>query len=227
MFRSAIIALSIGSLLFHKPAHQFGWSDMVQPLAWTSMIMDMEEGAIEMKVKNHCTAWSYRSNEKLHWITAGHCVLNEDGSYDDEDYQVQGSPVYVEDYDYLNDIASLTPDLDNGVPGHQIAKDEPAVDNDPRTPSLIVRGHPLGYDALFTTFGYMSVLAWHDPQDKDGVIYNVYQVPIAGGNSGSPVYDREGKVVGLLQIGWGWGGFSSVSGGLPLAKLKAFLSELP
>jgi hypothetical protein len=236
MFRVLALALAVFSVATSHPARQYGWSDMVQPLAWTTQTaeMDEDEGIIlgPPKVKNHCTAWTYRTPgdpETLHWITAAHCVADENThEYDAEDYQIQGEPVYVETWDVIHDVASLIDysEAHSGIPSQHISTQNPTVATDPQAPNLTIRGYPLGYSQLFTTFGYVSVVGRHDETDPDGVVYNVFQVPIAAGSSGSPVYDRNDRVVGLLQIGWGRG-FSSMSGGLSLTALRTFLQDLP
>jgi len=219
--------------------HAYNYAGSIQPLAWHSisqrdlwMVMEgeLDPDQVQPTLSNHCTVWAYvtpANPTRTHWITAAHCVLDSNGDYMNLDYQIAGHELAVEDWNVKNDIASLSGDL--SARGLTLATNEPAV-YDPEANSkdseVVVRGYPFGYKSLFTTHGSMSLLHWHDEEDPAGVFYNVYQVPIASGSSGSPVFDSHNKVIGVLQIGWG-DSFSSMAGGSSLGNLRAFLANLP
>lgn len=211
------------------PSHHTSWSDSIKPLAWTTDITDRRgEGVIGQTVKNHCTAWAYQKPNnpyETHWITAAHCVIQDEddptqAELSNHDFQIDGHACYVENFEWPTDIASLHCEgLE--APGLPLAAYEPEV-----TQPVVLRGYPLGYSSLFTTKGYVVVLHWHDEGDPEDVFYNIYSVPTAPSNSGSPVFDDNDHVIGLLQIGWGKS-FSPVGGGLDIEQIRLFVNTLP
>jgi len=205
----------------------------IRPLAWSSLsLYDVMQGIEAPFVKNHCTTWAYQKphEHQTHWITAAHCVLDDEtGELADNDYQVDGHYLYVEDWDQTNDVASMATYDDVYAKGLRLADHEPTIYRPGHLQDslTIVRGYPYGFDQMFTSIGWLVRAHFHDKRDADGVFYEVYTAPIASGNSGSPVFDRNDKVYGVLQVGWGEDGFSAASGGLDLKDLKTFLDQLP
>jgi len=161
-------------------------------------------------------------NEGVHWITAAHCVLDEEDSSKvmDVDFQLDGNPVYVEKVDKVKDLASL-----GGGPyasGFPISLLEGKVGD-----NLYILGFPLGWDNLLFTKGLIGAF---DKKFSDGTSYTVYQLPVAPGDSGGPVFNMDGQVEGVLQIsfcdGLFWKGFCPISGGSSLNDLKTFLGGI-
>lgn len=225
MVSKVVLSLLVASaFLFPSRSRVKDLNASIRPLAWTTDVMDMwGESVDHQEVRNHCTAWAYRTPAnptKTHWITAAHCILDEDtGAYQDRDYQINGKRVYPENWLFPQDIASLSSDVD--APGLSLAPSQGEVGD-----VLLIRGYPLGWKFLLTTFGHMGALSVSFPEDAEGVYYNLYVVPAAPGNSGSPVFNTHDEVLGLLQIGWGRG-FSPVSGGVDLATIRVFMNLLP
>ena len=211
MFRFIVAPIAV--LLSLVIPHSRHWTDSVKPLAWSTpqySAQDMmamwlgykvDTSQLPTKVENHCTAWAYRPHQTLHWITAAHCVLDEEtGAYEDHDYQVNGHLIYVEDWDQATDLAALV-DADGSAPGLKIAKHDIRVE-DP----LVIRGYPFGYVELVTVKGFLAAPSlgpedWPSPYNRS--VYAAYQTAIAGGNSGSPVFNGHGEVIGVLQAGIG------------------------
>jgi hypothetical protein len=196
----------------------------IRPLSWTSVNFNPfeEQSDSVAVVNNHCTLWAYHTPanpDVTHWITAAHCVVDhKTGEYQDRDYQIDGKAVYVENWDVDHDIASLSA-YGVDAPGLQLnAHDAQVLD------TLVIRGYPYGLPFMVTTKGVMAALHAHFPENKADIFYNLYNVAVAPVNSGSPVFNEHGKVVGLLQIGWK---NFTMSGGLSLDTLRIFLADLP
>ena len=225
MFRIfAFVGLTIIHALQFPSHNRIVWEDEIRPLAWTSPTVIFVDGILtfgEPAVQNHCTAWAYRTKDnptQLHWITAAHCLLDEEsGALEDHDYQIDGHPVYPEDWRWPEDVASLT-DYAGVQHGLTLAKTEPLAGKQTR---LTIRSYPLGVMRMFTFGGFLAARDVSFDQD-----YDIYQVPDAPGSSGSPVFDAHDRVIGLVQIGWSHT-FGPVSGGLSLSKLQQFLHALP
>lgn len=220
-------SLLIGSLFFLPSTHTH-LKDSIRPLSWTSpAVMQVGPFTVEDEdappvVKNHCTIWAYHSPthpQVTHWITAAHCILDdESGHVEDRDYQIMGVMVYPESWRRDDDIASLVGE-GASAPGLELAKSQPAVEE-----FVKGAGHPYGLPFLVTVRGTVAAIDAHFMGDPDGVFYNIYELPVAPGNSGGPVLDSSNHVIGLTQIGFS--GYSPMSGGLALSKIQAFLSHL-
>lgn len=219
-----VVAATVLALSLIPSSHRVAdLSQSIRPLAWTSEVTDDFGETVSITVRNHCTAWAYRTIANptvTHWITAAHCILNEDtGAYEDHDYQISGERVYPEVWLWPQDIASLS--AGPSAPGLRLAPYAAEIGD-----RLRIRGYPFGWSSLLTVFGYVGARGIHFPDDPDPVMYDLYVVPIAPGDSGSPVFNTKDQVVGLLQIGWGRG-FSPISGGLDLQTLRVFTNLLP
>ena len=155
---------------------------------------------------NVCTVSQINKKEQ-YWITAAHCVVDigEEGRF------VDGLKVGLVDVQKEMDLAVIR------VPG-LIAKEELRLTGTPaswNTPIIIV-GHPFGYPDPFVTRGYVA-----NPLAtlSSGYRFMIFDVAGAPGNSGSPVLNRDGELVSILQIGWGQS-FSPVTGGAYFENLK-------
>jgi S1-C subfamily serine protease len=112
-------------------------------------------------------------------------------------------PVVILVVDEEKDLAVFqTPDF--SAPGVKLGK-APKVGAD-----ILVAGHPFGYPDVFLTRGWVASLAAElDPGRRRKMIFDVAGAP---GNSGSPVFNKGGQLVSILQIGWSRS-FSPVTGG--------------
>lgn len=135
-----------------------------------------------------CTAFSINEHEGL-WATARHCaVFVLEKHLTVTIGNVWAIPVYVSPSD---DIAI-----------YQSAKHAQALRLAPQAPAvgdtIRVEGYPYGLFRLIEARGYLA--ARDEPTDNG--ISDVLDVTVAGGNSGSPVLNASGDVVGIL-----WGKF--------------------
>lgn len=187
--RRILAFLVLGGLVFQQPLpakdhvpHVF---DSVKPLQWLD----------EMSVaRNHCTAWSV--GEGL-WMTAGHCALkypdDEEGDQTvipaiDRAYLIAGMPAHIAVIDLAHDLA-----LFQGVHAEALV----VSTRDVRFGDEIhMPGYPLGETR--PTIFYGRIAAIHTDGDWMGL-----DMTACRGNSGSPVLDKHGAVVSVLQVGTG------------------------
>ena len=206
-----------------KPFH---YEQAIRQLAWTTpatiqmgpfTIIDEDQPPV---IRNHCTIWAYQqpSNpSKTHWITAAHCILDEEtGAYEDHDYQIDGHRVYPEYWLWPQDIASLSGDYD--APGLLLGSPVSVED------IVAMRGYIFGNDsAMVTVKGTVAALGFHFPGNE--WFYTLLQMPIAPGNSGSPIFDHNDGVIGVAQVGFN--GYSPIAGALDYRTFRLFLADLP
>jgi hypothetical protein len=172
---------------------------------------------------NGCTASSINRREHL-WLTAAHCWV-EDKTF------IADQPAELVEMNKKTDIAIVR--VPNYFSGGELTLST-------KTPNyldeIIITGHPFGYDDVFVTRGYVSnpkaLLSTDDSifflvpglpsKMQNGFSgYMTFNVAAAPGNSGSPVMTLDGKVLSVLQIGWGRS-FSPVSGGALYQDLMWF-----
>lgn len=162
----------------------------VMPLSW--------EGS------NHCTAFSINEKEGL-WSTARHCLnFNEQGV---EDMWIGGEAALVELQSQVGD--SLVLRSGYHAPALKLAVEAPKPQEE-----ISVKGHPFGLVGIETPAFLTKGVFLTTYNDEDGV-WNMYDVSIGPGNSGSPVYTKKG-VIGTLNFTYQSGG---LSGGTPWAIL--------
>lgn len=145
----------------------------------TPSILPLSNGTV-----NYCTAFSINEEVGL-WMTARHCV-SEETAYLDGKVAV---------------LAYVAPDQDIALyrsettaPSLRLSKQTPRVGD-----ALSVVGHPFGMPVLATQKGYLAARGLIMP---NGQLSDVLDLAVAPGNSGSPVLNAKGEVVGLL-----WGSF--------------------
>lgn len=152
--------------------------------------------------QNFCTAWHINVKDDL-WATAGHCVA---GAYR-RGYTMMiaghvASLVYI-NYGEENDIAVLQVRGIKATP-FKLAPRAPesckVVMNERVCTEIYVIGYPYGFPVLTTTPGIIA--ARRVPMGMQPTS-DILTAAVAGGNSGSPVIDKQGRVVGLL-----WGAFT-------------------
>ena len=172
-----------------------------------------------------CTAWASLDHGQRVWVTAGHCVTNEDNDPDVKtEYKIEGKKVTLIHFDGTLDVASLT-----GGP-----KTEPllvSVSDAEIEDGIRVVGYPFGMDGPIYNDGVIANPSQTPPGTRNKVPYAIYQVPVAPGSSGSPVLSQDGKtVVGMIQgmicEGY-WTGFCPVARGLTTQNLRLFLTGQP
>lgn len=139
--------------------------------------------------KGICTAFSVGSGS---WMTAAHCaegilIVREHGLV----ATMSGHRVEVEYVDPDYDFAVLSSSLK--APALRFASKAPQVD-DP----ISVEGHPYGVPSVVRMTG--TIAARMVP--FNGIPSDILDVTIGGGNSGSPVLNVAGEVVGVI-----WGRF--------------------
>lgn len=186
----------------------------IQPLAWRG-----DDGSI----RNHCTTWAHSIKVEnqvfISWVTAAHCIRRPDGEPDlEREYYIAGLRAYPHAWNPELDIAELWGRED--VVGLE-------VETDPRTikvgTPVKAEGHPWGWPERFYAEGYVSVTDWHG--------FSVYMLNAAPGNSGSPVMNKKGRVVGMVQVGfcsnlYDYPTFCNVMGGSSLEQLL-FYFQIP
>lgn len=177
----------------------------------------MEDPSGDRSIRRICTTTSI--NEQAHlWITAAHCVGNL------TKHEIDSNPRFIDDQPadviaitYVTDMAILhTPDY--SLPDVKLSKMPPSW-----LDKVIVAGHPWGLKPIFVVPGQVvNPLAWIDEEDTQP--YLLLSAPVAGGNSGSCVFNTRGEVISILQIGFG-SGFAPVSGGAPYVSLRQFAAK--
>ena len=147
--------------------------------------------------KTFCTAFSINEQEHL-YMTAGHCV-----AYSIENkvpMMIKGGwavPVMARFGDG-NDIAVIHAEY--GSPAVKMSSHAPEVGD-----AISIIGFPYGLAKAIEVHGYLAgkSVPLSDP-GMEWPISDVLDITVAGGNSGSPVFNEDGRVVGLL-----WGGMTS------------------
>ncbi len=174
--------------------------------------------ALKFRGQTYCTAWSVNEQEG-YWASAGHCALGAmdataktEGEFSTLD-GVQAAVIYI---DPFVDVAIFQADVH--ADAFKLAKKAAEVGD-----GVIVVGFPFGL-ARARTAGSMAIRSlWLvHPIIHNYVLNDVLDLTTAPGNSGSPVFDVHGKVVGLL-----WGGFGEVPMSLtvPLDALRTSIGR--
>lgn len=164
----------------------------------------------ENVLANICTAASI-SETNRYWLTAAHCVP-------EIPIYIMGEQATWPVWDEAADLAVLQT-ATVSAPALKLAEVCP-------THEAVVKaaGYPHGNLFPFVVIG--TVAATHStlPAGTDRP-FMVYQLPGAGGNSGSPVVNAAGEVVSVMQVGPGGSAFSPIMGGATceaVQKLKAY-----
>jgi S1-C subfamily serine protease len=190
----------------------------IRPLQMLAPVMVMtDEGPApsptgEQALRNICTTTSI--NSRGYWITAGHCVANlEKHILDPRLRFIEGHLADVVAITYEGDMAILHTE-DFALPAVKLSKKAPTW-LDP----VIMAGHPFGLSAIFVVPG--TVANPFAMLDGDPEPYMLFTLPIAGGNSGSCVFNAAGEVISIAQIGFG-PGYTPEAGGAPYWHLRQF-----
>ena len=164
----------------------------------------------------HCTAWATTLGNGMRvWATAAHCLM---GTAPPEllTWTIGGKPATPMAWDFKLDLAYLT--------GGSAAQPLQLAFVSPKPLQYIyAAGYPGGSVDV-----HVSVGAWSTTQDVEGLA--VYSLAVAGGMSGSPILDKGGVVVGLMQqmhemcsIEWRAGSWCPMSRGASTETLRKFL----
>lgn len=211
-----ILAFSLLTFSTSTQAGRPAFLASVRPLQALLPITSMEgEPTGEQELRNICTTTSIN---KGYWISAGHCVGNlEKHVLDTHQRYIDGHIADVVAITYDSDLSILVT-ADYSLPAVKLATHAPSW-LDP----IVMAGHPLGYDSVFVVPGTIAnPYAWLDKGDTQP--YMLFSMPVAGGNSGSCIFNDHGEVVSIMQIGFGRG-FVPVSGGAPYWHLRQFASK--
>lgn len=163
--------------------------------------------------QNFCTAFQINEKDGL-WATAGHCVVA--AMQRGWTIFIAGKEVMLIDIGFGDgrDFAVLEV---HGIRATQLkfAKRAPV-----RGDRATIAGYPYGWPVLTVTSGHVA--ARSVVIDVRMPVSDVLDITVAGGNSGSPVLNANGEVIGLL-----WGGMNEAMHGLsiPWEALKRDLSH--
>lgn len=163
-------------------------------------------------MRNYCTASKINEKQGL-WLTAAHCVEEEDAAF------IQGWPVGVVESAPELDLAVLN------VPragGKALELADKAVEFGD---GVETAGYSLGFPQAYYFTGKVAHPLFVFPDDSQGQKFTIFDMPVIGGQSGSPVVNSKGKLVSVVQVAFMKGTFGTVSGGAPFAYVKDFAGK--
>ena len=188
-------------------------------LAILSSIAPIEMQTEDGSYSPICTSASINSSRN-YWLTAAHCVPepNPETGYAPH-IQILGEVANPVHLDRAKDLAILQT-ASVHLPIRNIAFYPPKLGD-----QLILAGHtsPIGMAGPILTFGWVAhpslIPNLPPPYDRPQM---VIQIPGAPGHSGSPILNKHGDVVSVLQTGWGssWG---PVVMGAPFSDIRELL----
>ncbi len=215
MFKSihaaVLSAVAAAVLIFPAPASTRSL-DSVQP--------------IQAQGQTFCTVFSINEKEG-YFASAGHCALFVLEKDMDGKVTILGKPATVETIGLLYDVSVFHADVH--IPALHLAKRPVDVCNPKYVTAcevISIQGFPYGLPKLVTVSGHVA--ARDVPLDHPSyhvVMYSdILDITTAGGNSGSPVMNSHGEVIGIL-----WGGFQSSphSLSIPLESLRHSIFGMP
>ena len=174
----------------------------------------------DLTLANHCTA-GFINQQKRYWLTAAHCV------------GPVGNKEVINGFEGIVIASDLEVDLAIVETKHYVeARKALKLASKPVKwfDRIKTAGFSLGYPYAFYFEGTVALPSFTFP---DGVApkltsrtYTIFDMPIAGRQSGSPILNEDGRLVSVMQIGYGMqGGFGVVSGGATLKQLKGFAAD--
>lgn len=206
MFRTLVIPalallLLLPSLGNTSANHVKLLTDTVRAFQWNET--NTSTGAVTLAT--HCSVFSVNPKNRG-WMTAAHCIVDENGTPYAAEYFITGHPARVVEVNIELDLA-LVQTTDWGVPvGLKLARKAP-VQGD----SVENYGFSFGEAHPFYYVGRVSSTEFAD--------YTYVDITTIGGQSGSPVLDSEGRVIGVCHVSWGGSPFG---GSGPLMGITLF-----
>ena len=179
--------------------------------------------AIQYQGRTFCTVFNI-NEEKGYFASAGHCAFYVLREGLDGKVTILGKPATVEMIAFLYDVAVFKADIHN-IPALKLAEKSVEACN----PKLIskcelisIQGFPYGLPRLITVTGHMAAreIPILHPSYEIVMYSDILDITTAGGNSGSPVFNSKGEVIGIL-----WGTFVSSPHSLsvPLSSVREAL----
>ena len=126
-------------------------------------------------------------------------------------------------YDESNDIAVLKIDAENLTPVTIGDSDNLNVGD-----SVIAIGNPLGELEFTSTFGHVSALDRLITTEEGGSAINMFQIDAAvnSGNSGGPVYNTRGEVIGIVTAKYSSSGVEGLGFAIPINDAASIANDL-
>lgn len=164
---------------------------------------------LQVNGQTFCTSFSINEAEGL-WAAARHCA--DVAIEQDWTFTVNGRLAFVIYRDEMVDVAIIQ--ADRHAPALELSSRVPRIGD-----AVTIHGYPYGISRLASTYGKLAArfLPLRHPTMHVMQMNDLYDITIAGGNSGSPVLNDRGEVIGLA-----WGGFvdSPYAIGVPLEALR-------
>lgn len=126
-------------------------------------------------------------------------------------------------YEKYNDVAVLKVDANNLKPVSFGNSDSISVGE-----VVYAVGNPLGELDFSMSTGYVSALDRAITSDESGVAINMFQIDAAvnSGNSGGPVYDAAGEVIGIVTAKYASTGVEGLGFAIPINDAVSIANDL-
>ena len=165
--------------------------------------------ALQSQGDTFCTAFSINEQEG-YWATAAHCATY--ALEEQLNVTIMGKPAHIVYVGFPSaDVAVFQSEAT--APAVRLADQTVEVGDE-----LYIVGYPWGITRTKTQ-GYMAALRIPIVHPTTGyyMTSDLLDITTAGGNSGSPVFNSKGDVIGVL-----WGGFNAapVALGVPLEAVR-------
>ncbi len=180
----------------------------IRPLQWTST----DDSGKVSPLQTHCTIFSVNP-EHQGWMTAAHCVQDPDtGMRYTDTFTIDGHPAHVVDVDVEDDLALVQTEDWGLKTGFKLAAEGPKTGDMVET-----MGYSWGIEHPLYFIGAVS--------STEQGMYVFGGMTVIGGQSGSPVVNAKGQVIGVVHAGISdnpFGSMSPIVGFTPFSVLKAY-----